>query len=266
MRKTLTIFLIITLLFLSACSDNKNNAVESINSNDTRSISSGKDAKKNDQTKYAFLIDDTYENTISIQIPLVKENSDQQLLFIQNVIKEKIKSFCGEEFNLTLSKTDIENKNSTDPENLLGYYIITKSKVSYESKDMVSIVFESFFNKSGTAHPTDWLFSINYNPTTFEIIAFSDMYYIDEKLYNIFAQYAEKEILKLCDGKWPDGWGSFSETLCSKENFLQGMKTETEFAYYYTNEGIGISYPIGHALGDHKEVVIPFADLVSFKK
>ena len=266
MKKIFLILSILALLFLNACADSENDSAKTANSNDTHTNSSGENTNANEETKYVFLVDNADKNTISIQIPLVKDGSEQQLNFIVNTIKEKLKSFSGEDFDLTVSETDITNKNDIDNENLSGYYIVAQSEISYESEDMVSMIFEAHFNKSGTAHPTDWFFAINYNPKTLENIAFSDNYSVDEGLYNVFAQHAEKALLESFDGEWPDGWDSFSEMLCSKDSFLQGMKTEKEFAYYYTNEGVGISYPINHALGDHKEVVIPFADLATWSK
>ena len=266
MKKIFLILSILALLFLNACADSENDSAKTANSNDTHTNSSGENTNTNEETKYVFLVDKADKNTISIQIPLVKDGSEQQLNFIVNTIKEKLKSFSGEDFDLTVSKTDITNKNDIDNENLSEYYIVAQSEISYESEDMVSMIFEAHFNKSGTAHPTDWFFAINYNPKTLESIAFSDNYSVDEGLYNVFAQHAEKALLESFDGEWPDGWDSFSEMLCSKDSFLQGMKTEKEFAYYYTNEGVGISYPINHALGDHKEVVIPFADLATWSK
>jgi len=59
----------------------------------------------------------------------------------------------------------------------------------------------------------------------------------------------------------PESWGTFSETICSKERFINGMTIGDEFSYYYTKNGVVISYPVVHALGDHKEVEISYDSL-----
>ena len=97
MKKIFSIFLILTLLFLNACVDSKNSGAETINSNDTHSNFLEKNTNTNEQTNYAFLVDNTHKNVISIQIPLVKDGSEQQLNFMVNTIKEKLKSFSVRE-------------------------------------------------------------------------------------------------------------------------------------------------------------------------
>ena len=88
-----------------------------------------------------------------------------------------------------------------------------------------------------------------------DIINFSSRHIIDDELYNEFAKQGEKQILEETGGDWPKEWGSFSEMFCSKEKFFDWLNNKTtEIEWYYTDDGIGFSYSVIHALGDHKEV------------
>lgn len=97
--------------------------------------------------------------------------------------------------------------------------------------------------------------SLNFNPKTMNIVDFTSRHTIDDELYNKFAQQGEKQFLEECGGKWPEGLSNFSEDLCSKEDFYDGLKNDS-INWYYTENGIGFSYLVPYALGNHKEVEI----------
>lgn len=205
---------------------------------------------------YIFLTENTNKNLISIPIPTDASFDENTILFIKEFIENKFLDFFGEKFDLTLSKNDISNKN----QEYSNYYIVMTSKISYASNELISIIFDGLVNERSAAHPIHEFFTINFNPATLKTISFSQHYLIDKDLYKTFSTIAEKDLLELCNGSWPDGWKSFSEELCSEEYFLKSMQNDT-FNYFYTANGIGISYPVPHPIGDHKEVIIPFSQL-----
>lgn len=256
MKKLVAIILTCLLLVFAFCSCGNN-------AENKKSGKEGKTSEENSGIKaeYLFMIEDTSENIISIPIPLAEGIGDKQIALIENAVKNKIEMLCGEEFDTVLSKTDIENRDRSDPKYYSGYYIVADSEITYISEDMASVVFEVFFNSKDAAHPLNWLIAVNFKPKTLENVPFTDMYLIDEKLYNVFAQYAQQDFLEQCGGKWPKGWENFSDSLCSKEEFTAGMNTEADFAYYYTDKGVGISYPVSHSLGDYQKTVIPYSAL-----
>lgn len=193
---------------------------------------------------------------ISIPIPLNDSFNQKTITFIEEFIENEIFIFSGENFDLKLSENNI-----TDTEKEYSdYFIIMESKKLYNSGDIISMVFDGIFNNKSAAHPIHLFISLNFNPKTLEIISFSDNYHIDKDLYNTFANIAEKEILESCNGKWPDGLGSFSEMFYSQEQFIESMQKEKLY-YFYTPEGIGISYLVPHSVGDHIEIVIPYSKL-----
>ena len=245
MHKVLCILLVFSLLFVG-CSKNKNLPINQNTYIENSNLPN---------SEYMFLIADTNKILISIPIPLAEGFGEVQINFIKNYIENKIFNIFEENFNLKLSKTDVLDKNR----DYSDCYIVMDSEISYISDDKISIVFDGLFNRKSTAHPINWFFSINFNPITLEIIPFSKNFPIDKNMYNIFAAEAEKGILQQCNGEWPDGWGVFSEELCSESKFLDGMQTEEEFHYYYTENGIGISYPVPYSLGNHMEILIPYS-------
>lgn len=245
MHKVLCILLLFSLLFVG-CSKNKNLPINQNTDTENSNLLN---------TEYLFLIANTNENLISIPIPLAEGFGDVQINFIKNFIENKIFNLFEESFDLELSETDVSEKNR----DYSDCYIAMNSEISYISDDKISIIFTGLFNKKNTAHPIHCFFSINFNPMTLEIIPFSENYSINKNLYNTFATEAEKGILQQCNGEWPDGWGVFSDELCSESDFLEGMQAEEEFHYFYTKNGIGISYPVPYSLGNHIEIIIPYS-------
>lgn len=132
-------------------------------------------------------------------------------------------------------------------------------EVTYQTENLVSIVFRGMYHASDAAHPTNILFSINLSPILGSRIYLRKLYSIDQALYQEFSAAATQALLSQMDGQWPDGWGSFSETLCDWERFRLGMYQESDFHWYCTPEGITVSYPVPHSLGDHQEVTLPFS-------
>lgn len=245
----LTILLCMVFVFSGCFYQNENNSKISLSQ--VESI----DRINNES---CYLIEETNENIISIMIPYIQEIDDNNIFLIKDFVSSKIEKICGEAFHLTESKNGIVDKNK----NYSNYYIEVSSKVSYISHDLISIVFEGVLNKKGTAHPCHLFFTFNFNSKTYKKVAFSDMYTLDETLYDTFSQQAQKSILEQNDGLWPKGWGNFSEELCSKDKFLNGIVAEDEIYWYHIKNGIGISYPVPYALGDHMEVEIPYESLV----
>ena len=139
--------------------------------------------------------------------------------------------------------------------------MLMESWVAYESDTHVSIVWRGLFNAKGAAHPTHWLLALNYNPKTLQMIPFTEKYTVNKQLYTTFADLAEKAIKNECGGTLPEGWDSFRDPLPAEEIFITAMTAENEFYYYLQNNGVTVSYPVAHPIGDHKEVTIPYDQL-----
>ncbi len=206
-----------------------------------------------------FLITDTPENLASIQLPSKSEVMDNALDLMRTFILSQIETNFDAEFALKQSVRDVAN-NGRD---YTGCYLRAQSRVAYRSENLVSVVFTGRYNQRGAAHPIHFLWALNYDPQTLETVNFAQQYQVNATLYGAFSEAAEKEILEECSGKWPEGWGSFAEELCSEERFLKGLSEGGDFQHYFTTEGVVISYPVSFALGSHKEALLPYSSLTA---
>lgn len=200
-----------------------------------------------------ILADDTEKNRISVKLSFENRLSTEALLSVKDFIQNRISLWCSESIELALSDTSVINGISASG----NYDIIGEARITYTSDRIVSIVTELLINQKDAAHPCHLLLAYNYDPSTLESIPFADIYRIDEELYSVFPSEAEKKIMSLCDGKWPDTWRSFGEEFCSQDDFLTGMNAGGEYTYYLTETGIVISIQVPHSLGDHLEVELP---------
>lgn len=204
-----------------------------------------------------FLVDYTEENQISVKLSFENQFSMEALLSFRDFIQNRISLWCSESIELSQPNAGVINGISASG----NYDIIGEARITYTSDYVVSIVTELLINQKDAGHPCHLLLAYNYDPSTLEIIPFADFYRIDEELYSVFSSEAEKKILNLCDGKWPDTWRSFEEEICSQDVFLMEMNAGGEYTYYFTESGIVISILVPHSLGDYLEVELT-ADLV----
>ena len=200
-----------------------------------------------------YLIEENDQNKISIMLPDDREYTPEQNKFIGDFVAQKLCAMTGETFDLVSSGSDLKEPNK----DYTNYNISIESRTTYASDDMISVVFAGSLNNKTAPHPSSVFFTLNFNPATNEIIKFESLHTIDDALYQKFATQGKQNIIDENDGVWPEEFDSFEETLCSKETFFDGLKGNTSsINWYYTNEGIGFSYEVIHAIGDHKEVEI----------
>ncbi len=249
MKRIFFILLICISLLLSGCDfENKDNSTSSSSADKTPSL-----PDENTDENLRFLIETTSQNSISIAIPISDTFTDAQDLFIDNFVSEKIESICDKNFTLRSSETDL-----VESERLYtDYYIDITGKISHQSTDIISIIFEGMLNQKDAAHPIHLLFTLNFHPETLKTVSLSDRYILDETLYQAFAQQAKADIRAQAGGQLPEDF--ISEMICSKDSFLDGLATEDEFCYYYTENKVGFSYPVSFALGGHIEVELSYS-------
>ena len=59
-------------------------------------------------------------------------------------------------------------------------------------------------------------------------------------------------------GAWIDGLAPFTESICTYDAFVEGIKNESRIYTFYNADGMGIIYPVPHALGDVRTTIIPY--------
>ncbi len=269
----LLICIIFCISILTSCSVNKDNSVHTENSSrptaidsftEDTDITTATDTYTNNNTDIdaagsVYLTECTEQNIISVKIPMFNEPSIDDL--VSEYISGYFEKLTLTEFNLTLTNDSFD----TEAHEYSEYYINTDCNITYFSDELISITFQGMLNYKTAAHPNHLFFTLNIDRETKQRIIFKDNYDINWELYDIFSNYARNNIVEKA-GEWPENWGSFSESICSFEEFERGMINENEFFFYYTNDGIGISYQVPFALGNHLEVVIPYSEMREFRK
>ena len=198
-----------------------------------------------------FLIEESDKNIISVQVPVLRtENTDKVNQVIYDYIEDKIADICLSEYNVIESNSDVSDKNAEYSE----CYIDVKYRVSLNTENLVSIVFDGIYNYRSAAHPTNLFFTLNINPKTAETVGFTDTYVLDDAVYELFTESALEYISKLTEDITVD-------PICTKDEFIDGIKNQNEFYCYYTDKSVGISCPVPHALGDHLQGEIPLTKL-----
>lgn len=208
------------------------------------------------QIDTTYLAEDCAERTIRISCPvLCASEVDAANDTIRACLQEKVGAICGVS-GCALEETSTPPEPIDNEESPISLSL--EYRITYQREDLLSIVFEGLYNDRTAAHPIHLFFALNIEPQSGETVAFSDRYAIDDVLYDTFVAYAERDITENAGGTWPEGWGTFSDTICDKDSFLNGMRTSLGFSVFFTEEGVGISYPVPYALGDHMEVIIPY--------
>lgn len=204
----------------------------------------------------AFLIEDSESNLASIALPDSQSLSAQNMEYIQSEIQAAVAAYSDDAFRLTVSSTDIANKDR----DYTGYYLSLNSQICYQASDWVSITFTGLFNAKTAAHPAHLCFTLNFDPQTNTAIAFSDRYTADDALYRLFSQKGEAYITERAGGAWPENWDDFSSQICSREEFFQGLETG-EIGFYRTDDELFFVVEMPHTFGEPMNLAIPLSVL-----
>ncbi|MBE6763021.1 MAG: hypothetical protein E7553_01495 [Ruminococcaceae bacterium] len=216
-------------------------------------IHTGEDPAVPDKTAYMTYVSE--QHRVSVQIPLFESEAiDRQ---IQSYITERLRFHYDFEETMTLSATDIEAGDYSD------CFVNIDCEITCNTEERISVLFEGMFNRKTAAHPLNCLFTLNIDPATGNRLMFGNVYAVNDGLYDCFRTYAEKALAVKADEQWMNGT-EFS-VLCPRERFLQGLEDEIEYQTYFTQTGVGFSYPVAHALGDYQTVEIPYEELDAFR-
>ena len=206
-----------------------------------------------------YLTELSEENYICIHLP---DLEDEQL---HTVLLSELKDRLNTLFEGSAEVISSDVPVSTEDISKHRRSLTLDYEITYRTENLVSIVFRGMYNANSEAHPTNILFAVNLSPQIGQRIYLRNLYSINQALYADFSASATRTLLAQMDEQWPEIWGSFSESFCDWEQFRLGMYREDTFNWYCTPEGITISYPVPHALGDHQETTLPFSSFRSPK-
>ena len=124
--------------------------------------------------------------------------------------------------------------------------------ISYMDEEIISIIFKGYGDRKYSNHPTYQFYTLNIDLVTGEKLELSDIVDVDavindlnEKNYS-FVMYETESV---SERYYINDYVEFDALYsCDSGNFVYS---------YVTKDGIGLSIPVYHAIGDHKEVEIP---------
>ena len=212
-----------------------------------------------------YLYELSEKNVIRVAYPvLLYGNTDKLNAMISDFVREETNRHCLDGCELTEAMAlpaDFPSEKMYETDYSTYAFGVDYRVTSY-TDDILSIVFEGMINLKQSAHPTHVFFTLNIDLKNEQIIHFEDRYVVDDALYDTFAEYAQKDLMEMAQSDvWPENWDSFSEMFCSKESFLNAITSANASHFYFTEQGVGISYPVAHVMGDHLETVIPYSEL-----
>lgn len=136
-------------------------------------------------------------------------------------------------------------------------------KVVLKNTNILSIQYTGVGSVSNAAHPNSLFFTTNINIKTGERLRLKDIVNIDKNFANKFLngefkalRPEQSEALKHLSNM--DVQDNFNEA-DSLDNI--GTEKQSDVFSYFTNDSLGISISVGHALGDHAEFEIKYQDL-----
>ena len=210
--------------------------------------------------KTEYLTETSDNNLINVEIPAFEGENEKNInALVYRFVVDRVNTMCDGACSILPSDQAMIADVAEGSYN--AYCIDLKYRITHNTAQHISIVFEGMSNYKSAAHPLNILFSLNIDPIHAERILFSETYPLDSTTYNLFAQYAEEEIREQADPQWLQDWEGFAETLCDQDTFLTGMTSEAEFFHYRTEDYVVIGYPVPHAMGDYMTVQIPISAL-----
>lgn len=238
------VFTVMFLLFFSLCFFGCVNQTEPPTSNEMQ--------RGNDE--YLYLTEESIKNLISVQIPVVATANAQA---VNTCIKEQVYQelrywLFWEECNLKEASTPVANiRERIESSEYSTQYLHISGCLSFESEELISLVFTGTQNVKSAAHPNEVFFSINVDIPSAQRIGIADVYSVDDTLYSAFLQHVSSERIPRNE--------LMTLNIFEKDAFLEGLTKESEKGLYsyFTPTHVGISYPVAYALGNHIEAEIP---------
>ena len=216
-----------------------------------------------EETTETFVLTEEMQskNRIAVEFHDTTKWSRQEQVFLEGMVESWLSEYTGEAIDLVITENDNRQESAWEESHMVDL----TGETTYRSDSLVSVIFQGMISYKQASHPNHVFFSINFDPRTLEQVPFGSLHTIDAELYQAFAKVGEQNILEECGGDWPENFGEFSEVFCSQENFIEGLQENCPLSsrvyYYYTEDGIGFSYSVVHALGGHKEVELLHTDL-----
>ena len=138
-------------------------------------------------------------------------------------------------------------------------------KITFESKDILSLQFEAYENHKDAAHPLRELYTLNVNMNKCIKLKLKDLIIIDNNLVDKFRQYkvSEPDINQASALAFDDILRDYSteDLLKCFDGADSSYKTAPFTFSYLTKDALGISTEAPRGVGHHLEIELKYEDI-----
>ena len=238
--------LVLVLSCLASCT-NTSQDINTANENAEPTVENGESS----QLPKKYLIQHTDQKAISVELPdFVLEDAALNEL-VTNYIKERISGW-GWDVQLTAADEDI----AVQPQDY-EEYLNLDCRVTYLSDEIASVVFEGMLNGRTAAHPMHLFTTLNIDLAAKKQIQPRDLIPVNEALYAAFLHYGYLSMAEKANAEFLAGFEL--KEYCDERAFYAGFYEADFPCVYFTETGVGISYEVEFALGNHQETEIPYS-------
>lgn len=171
-----------------------------------------------------------------------------------------------EALNKLIADTALRDIEAIKNEDIAEYEIVYK--VTYNTPEVISIRFNGYNYYEGAAHPSQFLYTVTIDVEKAETVTLPALVQISEEFYkaltegiytsegdDMSAEYeaAVKDMFLSSD---PSSW---------LDELRNADKPGYAVATYLTEDALAVSVPVPHVMGDHVEILLPFAELAGYK-
>jgi hypothetical protein len=184
-----------------------------------------------------------HDQNIKINYPQISNyNDSRKQQTINNLIKTSVLKVL-EDYQDDLSSLDMN----------IDY------EIKYQGADLLSIEYLGLATVKGTAHPVNAIWTTNIDLEKKQELALGAVVNINDSLVEKFKEgqykaYSADLHIKSA-GALPDVLDGFSS-----QDLLEFFKEQSR-KFYFTKDSLGISVEVGHAVGDHLEMEMPYTAL-----
>ncbi|MCG7383137.1 hypothetical protein [Paenibacillus sp. ACRRY] len=233
------LLILIPVLLLMSCNANVDLYSDQAKSNNDLSIEEGFTIKNSNYSK----------NNINIVYP--------QIVDITNA--EKINALIQNE------ATRIVNSYSLEKDNLDINY-----RIMYKNYELISIQYFGSVFTEGAPYPSNVFYTSNIDLKKGSRVKLSDLIEVNDAFVEKFKEGSyksyDKDLNLLDNGVLTEilsGYSSKDLISYFKQSDTVGEVNDSETYSYITQDAIGVSISVPHALGDHLEMEISFSNLIN---
>lgn len=200
-----------------------------------------------DISSMTYIVEDD-DNNISIEYPVVSGLSDE---VNQKKINELIKAEALKVYN-TYYYEDRDYLGHLDLD--IEYYISLKNEY------ILSIQYYGLGDLENAPHPDKLFYTTNIDMMMGNRLKLVDLVNIEEGLINMFISREFEPLWQVQDESDLGYYGTYD---VAEESFINADNMGSVFSYL-TNDSLGISIPVSHAIGGHGEFEIKYKDIAEY--